>query len=100
MASSRLEGKIPHKKGKHQEERAQLKPQNPTSKEEGEIGQSQLSQKNAKRGRKTDKEHREEATYKDKILGAQAMIEAMMNPRFTRQKYQASKGATNPSRGK
>ena len=56
--------------------------------------------KKAKQGRKIDKEHREEATYKDKLLGAQATIEAMMNSRSTRKKGQAYKGDANPSKGK
>ena len=50
-------------------------------------------------GRKIDKEKREEASYKDKLIGAQATIESMLNPKNTRQKGQA-KGAAKSSRGK
>ena len=66
--------------------------------EEGEVGQSQPSpiKKKSKQGRKTDKERREEATYKDKLMGAQATVEAMINSRFTRQKGQSKGAAKTP----
>ena len=50
-------------------------------------------------GRKIDKEKREESTYKDKLIGAQATIKSMLNPKNTRQKVQA-KGAAKYSKGK
>ena len=68
--------------------------------EEGEIVIAQLSQKQPKRGRKSDKECREDTTYKDKLLRAQATIDAMMNPGSTRQKGQASKGVSHLSKVK
>ena len=43
-----------------------------------------------------NKEHREEVTYRDKHLGAQAMIEAMMNPIFMRKKARRPKGPLIP----
>ena len=100
------EGKGSPDKGIHNETIDHPEPSNHSfeeealKEEEGEIGQSQFSQKKTKRGRKYDKECREEDTYKDELLGAQVMIEAMMNPRFTRQKGHPSKGAANPPKGK
>ena len=79
----------------------QSEPKDPTleedtsEEEEGEIGISRYSQKKSKRGRKSDKEHKEEATYRDKLLGAQSTIDVMMNPISTRKKGHASKGASH-----
>jgi hypothetical protein len=44
------------------------------SEEEGEIGESQTSVRRSTRGRKTDKEKREQETYKDKLQGSQPTL--------------------------
>ena len=46
-----------------------------------------------------DKERREEATYKDKLLGWQVALETMLNSKITRQKGQP-KGAAKTPKGK
>jgi len=43
--------------------------------EEGEIGESQASVRRSTRGRKTDREKREEETYKEKLQGSQPTLE-------------------------
>ena len=40
------------------------------SEEEGEIGESQTSVRRSTRGRKSDREKREQETYKDKLQGS------------------------------
>ena len=68
--------------------------------EEGEIRlQPSPTKKKGKQGRKTDKERREEATYKDKLLGSQVTLETMLGSRSTRQKGQP-KVATKTPKGK
>ena len=68
--------------------------------EEGEIGlQPSPSKKKGKQGWKTDKERREEATYKDKLLGSQVTLETMLGSRNTGKKGQP-KGAAKTPEGK
>ena len=57
------------------------------------------SKRKGKQGRKMDKERREEATYKDKLLGSQVTLETMLGSRNTRQKGQP-KGDTKTPKGK
>ena len=52
--------------------------------EDGEIHLDPPTLSKSKKGRKTDKERREEATYRDKLIGAQATLDTMLNPRITR----------------
>ena len=104
----RAEGKGSPSQSKHspQEMIAHAKPQDPeyeedsSEEEEGEIGTPQVSQKKDRRGRKIDKERREESTYRDTLLGAQITIKGMMNPIPTRPKGQASKVAAHLPKGK
>ena len=64
------------------------------SEEEGEIGESQTSIRRSTRGRKTDKEKREQKTYKDKLLGSQPTLEKMLasKSRMLKNQTQGSKG--------
>jgi len=63
--------------------------------EEDGIGQTK-SVKKDKRGRKTDKERREAASYQDTLAGVQSTLEKHLNPRNTRQQGNAAKGTSNP----
>jgi len=67
--------------------------------EEDDIDQAQ-SVKKDKRGRKTDKERREAASYRDKAAGVQTTLEKHLNPRNTRQQGNAAKGAASNPKGK
>jgi hypothetical protein len=68
--------------------------------EEGEMGPLQSTKKTSRRGRKSTKERREEATYKDKLQGGQSTLEGLFNPRITWQQGKISKGTATTSRGK
>lgn len=65
------------------------------SKEEGEIGDSQTSVRRYTRGYKTDKEKREQQTYKDKLQGSQPTLETLLasKPKMVNNHPQGSKGA-------
>lgn len=65
------------------------------SEEEGEIGESQASLRRSTRGCKTDKEKREEETYKEKLQGSQPTLEKLLasKPRMPKSQPQGSKGA-------
>jgi hypothetical protein len=67
--------------------------------EEDDIDQTK-SVKKDKRGRKTDKERREAAAYRDKLAGVQSTIEKHLNPRNTRHQGNAAKGAASNPKGK
>ena len=67
--------------------------------EDGEIHLDPPTLSKSKKGKKTDKERREEATYRDKLIGAQATLDTMLNPRITRQKGPAKRGP-HSTRGK
>eukprot|EP00253_Pinus_taeda_P023673 PITA_23673 len=63
--------------------------------EEGEIGESQTSIRRSTRGRKKDKEKREQQTYKDKLQGSQPTLEKLLDskPKMVKNQPQGSKGA-------
>ena len=65
------------------------------SKEEGEIGDTQTSVRRSTRGRKTDREKREQETYKDKLQGSQPILERLLAKKLkmARNQHQGSKGA-------
>jgi hypothetical protein len=65
------------------------------SKEEGEIGESQTSVRRSLRGRKTDREEREQETYKEKLQGSQPTLENLLAPKtkILKNQPQGSKGA-------
>lgn len=56
--------------------------------------------KKERRGRKTDRERREAAAYRDRAAGTQTTIEKHLKTRITRLQGNASKGATTSSKGK
>jgi len=63
--------------------------------EEGEIGESQTLVRRSTRGRKIDREKREQETYKDKLQGSQATLEKLLasKPRMLKNQPQGSKEA-------
>lgn len=63
--------------------------------EEGEIGESQASVRRSTRGRKTDREKREEETYKEKLQGSRPTLEKLLasKPRMSKSQPHGSKGA-------
>jgi hypothetical protein len=65
------------------------------SEEEGEIGESQTSVRRSTRGRKTDREKREQETYKEKLQGSQPTLEKLLasKPKILKNQPQGSKGA-------
>jgi hypothetical protein len=65
------------------------------SKEEGEIGESQTSVRRSLRGRKTDREKREQETHKEKLQGSQPTLEKLLAPKtkILKNQIQGSKGA-------
>ena len=65
------------------------------SEEEGEIGESQTSVRIPLRGRKTDREKREQETYKEKLQGSQPTLEKLLAPKtkILKNQTQGSKGA-------
>ena len=65
------------------------------SEEEGEIGDSQTSVRRSTRGRKTDREKREQETYKDKLQGSQPTLEKLLakKTKMVRSQPPGSKGA-------
>ena len=78
-------------------------PEPETEEEEEEEGEIELTtpRKTKSKGRKTNKEVRDQATYKDKMQGSQITLEKLlMNPRNTRQKGQAQKGMPTSSKSK
>ena len=78
-------------------------PEPESEEEEEEEGEIELTtpRKTKSKGRKTNKEVRDQATYKDKMLGSQITLEKLlMNPRNTRQKGQAQKGMPTSSKSK
>ena len=72
------------------------------SEEEGSEGDSEASipSKKERRGRKTDRERREIATYRDKAAGVQPSLEKIISSRNTRQQGAAPKGATPMTKSK
>ena len=74
-----------------------------TEEEEEEEGEIELStpRKTKTKGRKTNKEIRDQATYKDKMLGSQITLDKLLtNPRNTRQKGHAQKGMPTSTKSK
>jgi hypothetical protein len=65
------------------------------SEEEGEIGESQTSVRRSLRGRKTDREKREQETHKEKLQGSQPTLEKLLAPKtkILKNQTQGSKGA-------
>lgn len=65
------------------------------SKEEGEIGEPQTLVRRSTRGRKMDREKREQETYKEKLQGSQPTLEKMLAPKskMLKSQIQGSKGA-------
>ena len=70
-------------------------------KDEGEIGDSLASVRRSTRGRKTDREKREQEMYKDKLQGSQPTLERLLEKKLkmARNQHQGSKG-TQQSKGK
>ena len=68
------------------------------SKEEGKIGDSQISARRSMRGRKSAREKREQETYKDKLQGSQPTLEKLLEKtsKMTRNQPQSSRGAHHP----
>ena len=74
-----------------------------TDEEEEEEGEIELStpRRTKTKGRKSKKELRDQATYKDKMQGSQLTLEKMlMNPRNTHQKGHAQKGMPTSTKSK
>jgi len=71
--------------------------------EEGTDGEDPDAMKPVKkdrRGRKTDRERREAATYRDRLAGVQSTLEKHINPRNTRHQGTALKGEIPIPKGK
>ena len=76
---------------------------NESEEEEEEEGEIELTtpRKTKSKGRKTNKEVRDQATYKDKILGSHITLDKLLtNPRNTHQKGHAQKGMPTTSKSK
>eukprot|EP00253_Pinus_taeda_P032749 PITA_32749 len=87
--------KRPSPKGMYTEEEEEEEQQTEESEEEGEIGESHTSVRRSTRGRKTDREKREQETYKEKLQGSQPTLEKMLasKPKILKNPPQGSKGA-------
>jgi hypothetical protein len=72
--------------------------------EEDDTKEDDIDQKKSikkdKRGRKIDKEIREAATYRDKLVGVQSTMKKHLNPINTRHQGNAARGAASNPKGK
>ena len=94
------EGLTGTKEGESQEKSEEEPDSEEEEEEEGEIEIAAPRMAKTK-GRKSRKEMREQATYKDKLQGSQLTLEKLLkNPRNTRQQGHASKGMPTAHKSK